>query len=280
MRSRCKINLCLEILGRRDDGFHELRTVFQTVSLADELTVELGGDSIRVRVPEGGAPEGPENLCWRAAEEYRGLRGWPDGVTITLRKRVPSGAGLGGGSSNAAATLVALAELDHRPPAADELKRIAAKLGSDVAFFIEGGTALGSGRGEQIERLPDAEGLNIVLAMPDLHVSTPEAYGLLEPGDFTDGSRAQTMAAAIGRGADASEIASHIHNGFRRAVTQRWPAMGDTLRALDEAGAIRAEVSGSGAACFGLFAGEASASDAAEELARRGMWAVSTEAGR
>jgi 4-diphosphocytidyl-2-C-methyl-D-erythritol kinase len=279
MRSRCKINLCLEILGRRGDGFHELRTVFQTVSLADELTIEVGGDGIRVRAPEGGAPEGPENLCWQAAEAYRELRGWPDGASITLRKRVPSGAGLGGGSSNAAATLVALAELDEQPPAADELKRIAAKLGSDIAFFLEGGTALGSGRGEQIERLPAAEGLNIVLAMPDLHVSTGEAYGLLAPGDFTDGSRVERMAEAIRRGADASEIATHIHNGFRRAVTQRWSAVADALRAIDEAGAMRAEISGSGAACFGLFADETSAAKAAEELAGRGMWAVSAEAG-
>lgn len=279
MRSRCKINLCLEILGRRDDGFHELRTVFQTVSLADELTVEVGGDGIRVRVPEGGAPEGPENLCYQAAEEYREVRGWPEGAIITLRKRVPSGAGLGGGSSNAAATLVALAELDDDPPADDELKRIAAGLGSDVAFFAEGGTALGSGRGEKIERLPDVESLNIVLAMPDLHVSTPEAYGLLAPGDFTDGSRAEAMAKAIRRGADADELASHIHNGFRRAVTQRWPEVAETLLALDEAGAIRAEVSGSGAACFGLFADETSAAKAADELAGRGMWAVSAESG-
>ncbi len=273
LRSWCKVNLCLEILERRDDGFHELRTVFQSVSLGDTLSIETAA-STAVTVPEGGAPEGPANLCWQAIEAYRERRGWPAGARVQLHKRVPSGAGLGGGSSNAAATLCGLAELDDDPPSAETIRELAAGLGSDVAFFVAGGTALGSGRGEELQALPGPRELHLVLARPELSIGTAEAYGLLEAGDFSDGSRTLAMADALRRGAGGDEIAEHVHNAFTRAVAGRWPAVAETIEALSEAGAIRAEMSGSGSVCFGLFGDAETAAAAANELRRQDVWAT------
>ena len=271
--AHCKVNLCLEVLGRRGDGYHDLATVFQTVSPADEFNVEVGGTDIQVIVTAGEAPAGPENLCWRAAESYRQLRGWPVGVRIELTKRVPSAAGLGGGSSDAAATLNALAALDAQPLEPDDIRRLAAALGSDVAFFIEGGTALGTGRGERLEQLPALDSVSIVLAKPELAIPTAEAYGMLRAGDFTDGTRAQAMAQVIRRGGSVAEIAGYVHNAFTAALTHRWPVLRETLDAIKRAGAVAAQVSGSGAACFGLFESCEQAEQAAESLRRAGLWA-------
>ncbi len=277
LSSYCKVNLCLEILGRRDDGYHELSTIFQTVSLADYLTLQVGGRHIEIRVPGAGAPAGPDNLAWRAAEAYQRLRGWPDGLLIELDKRVPSGAGLGGGSSNAAALLNGLRMLDDQPPARAALLRLATELGSDVAFFLEGGTALGRGRGERLEALPLPGNCWFTLIRPELHISTAEAYGLLETGDFSDGARAEAMAEALRRGAGAEVIAKHIFNGFTRALVARWSQLGELTEALTNAGASAAAISGSGSAAFGLFADAESAHAAAQMLRNGDLWATVVE---
>lgn len=277
LRSFCKVNLCLEVLGRREDGYHELATVFQTVSLADTLTVVPTAGPDLLRVPRGGAPAGPDNLCLRAVRAYRNQRGWPPGVRLQLDKTVPAGAGLGGGSSNAAATLRALALLDDQPPSDQALHQIAATLGADVAFFLTGGTALGTGRGEKIERLPDLAGLPLVLARPRLSISTAEAYGMLSPEDFSDGARARAMAQAICEGAGIEGIAAHLHNAFTASLVRRWPEVAEVLEALRDAGAVRAEVSGSGSACFGLFPDADAAEAAALRLQVLGLWAVEVQ---
>lgn len=276
MRCFCKVNLCLEVLGRRADGYHELRTVFQTVSLADELALEVPGSDIEVSVPGGGAPAGPDNLCWQAAAAYRRARGWPEGVRIELRKHVPAGAGLGGGSSNAAGVLTGLAALDRQPPAESELLCLAAELGSDVAFFVKGGTALGRGRGEQLQALPTLSDCWLVLARPDLAIPTAEAYALLAPQDFTEGARAEAMADVLRRGGSAVEAARHVYNSFTRPLVERWPQMAELTGSLARAGALAAAISGSGSAAFGLFTEAEAASAAAEELVAEGLWATVT----
>ena len=161
-----KINLVLEILGRRDDGFHALETVFQTLELADEVAVEVRpGDGIGLVVEGADLPAGPENLAWRAAAAYTARH--PIGrVAIHLRKRVPHGAGLGGGSSDAAAVLRALARLDPDPLPATDLAVIALALGSDVPFFLVGGTAHALGRGEELTPLPDAADQVVTILKP------------------------------------------------------------------------------------------------------------------
>jgi len=277
LSSYCKVNLCLEILGRRDDGYHELSTVFQTVSLADYLALQVGGRRIQIEVPGAGAPAGPGNLAWRAAHAYQRLRGWPDGLRIELHKRVPASAGLGGGSSNAAAAVNGLAALDDGPPDRAELLRLAAELGSDVAFFLEGGTALGRGRGERLDPLPAPANCWLTLTRPDLHISTAEAYGLLEAGDFSDGARAEAMADALRRGAGTDGIAEHVFNGFTRPLTARWPQLAELTEALTNAGALAAAISGSGSAVFGLFADVESALTTANMLRDSDLWATVVE---
>jgi 4-diphosphocytidyl-2-C-methyl-D-erythritol kinase len=273
----CKVNLCLEITGRRDDGYHDLATVFQTVSLADGVMVEAHEEpGISVSVTDGGAPEGEANLCWQAAEAYQDECGWPGGVAVTLDKRVPSGAGLGGGSSDAAAVLRGLAELDNSPPEQAALEEIARGLGADVAFFLTGGTAAATGRGDQITSLIDLPACRIVLIRPDLEISTAEAYSLLREEDFTDGRRASEMADAIATGA-AAEIPRYVFNGFAGVLEERWPVLGELKQALCRQGAIAAEITGSGSAVFGIFDDHATALAAGEALAERGSWARLTE---
>lgn len=271
-----KVNLCLEITGRRADGYHDLATVFQTVSLADRVTVETRDAGIEVSVPEGGAPEGRANLCWKAADLYRRERGWPAGTRIKLRKNVPSGAGLGGGSSDAAAVLTALATLDDSPPPHATLAEIARQLGADVAFFLTGGTAIATGRGDRLEALPDLPACRILLVRPDLQISTAEAYGMLGEEDFTDGSRAAAMAGAIEE-ERAVDIPQNVFNGFSRVLEERWPVLGELKRALRDGGALAAEITGSGSAVFGIFDDHAVAERCGRDLAEDGYWARLTE---
>ena len=158
IRSHAKINWHLEVVRRRPDGYHDLRTIFQTIELADELEVERAGSGIELEVADGGTELAADrtNLAWRAAELYRERFGDGGvGVRIRLRKRIPIGAGLGGGSSNAAAVLAALARSDGRDPASGELLAAAAELGADVPFFLVGGVAAGLGRGDVIRALAD-----------------------------------------------------------------------------------------------------------------------------
>ena len=178
-KSPCKVNLLLNILGRRGDGFHELETVMQPVNLCDELAFERGGNGIRLTCGEKGLPTDSRNLVFRAAEKFFAAAKISDGVKIHLRKKIPLAAGLGGGSGNAAATLLALNELFDAPIASGKLQEIAATLGSDVPFFLQGKPALALGRGEKIQPLGELPALDdkaILLIHPGFGISTPWAY--------------------------------------------------------------------------------------------------------
>ncbi len=182
-RSFAKVNLHLEVVGRREDGYHELRTLFQTIDLADELEVERGGRGVALEVVGAELPAGPGNLAWRAAAAF--LARWAEageGVRLRLTKRIPAGGGLGGGSANAATVLLALCAVWNLRPAYAELWREARELGADVPFFLVGGTALGFGRGDEIVPLPDPAGpaLELWLAMPPFAVPTRAVFGALE----------------------------------------------------------------------------------------------------
>lgn len=269
-----KINLCLEVLRRRTDGYHELATVFQAVTLADRVRVEpRDAAGISLQVTGEAVPEGRDNLAWRAVEVYQQLRRWPEGAAITLVKNVPVGAGLGGGSSDAAAVMQGLAELDPQPPDAHELAVAMATLGSDVPFFLTHGTAFGRSRGDELVGLADLPPCWIVLTRPDFSVSTREAYELLEPCDFTDGGRAHQMADAIDAGAEIEEIAELVANAFARPLTERRPVFGTLKQELRAAGALAAEITGSGSALFGLFREPGPAEAARAQLVAQGRWA-------
>lgn len=304
LRCYAKINLTLEILGRRDDGYHDLSTIFQAVALHDELQVRLE-PSERVAVDElrvaGLSVPIEGNLVLRAVEAYRREFGLIGQANLGLHKHIPIGAGLGGGSSDAAGVLKGLRALtahgvngerrptpgpSRRPQTVCEgwgngngpdqrLVEVAAGLGSDVAFFLGSGTALGQGRGERLSALPVPEGW-LVVAKPEAAVSTAEAYGLLTADDFTDGTRTQECAEALRAGCGLREVASDLYNGFAAPVERRWPEIRVLRDRLLELGAVNAMLSGSGSAVFGIFVEQAGSEAAAASLGADGIWAVAT----
>lgn len=250
-----KVNLSLRVLGKRADGFHEIRTVFQAVDLADEVSVDLAGRGVSVRVE--GADVGPEreNLAYRAAEAFLDATGKTHGVRIELVKRIPAGAGLGGGSSDAAAVLRCLAALSSSPPSAGSLHRIGAALGSDVPFFLgDSPLARASGRGEVLTALPPLPEAHMVLALPLVHVATAEAYRALARGplEHSDAAAGRTDAGSANPHSWPDAMAM-LHNDFEGAVAPLYDEIARSLDALRGAGASGTLLSGSGAASFGLF---------------------------
>ncbi|MEZ5395793.1 MAG: 4-(cytidine 5'-diphospho)-2-C-methyl-D-erythritol kinase [Bryobacterales bacterium] len=266
-RAFAKVNLGLRILDRRPDGFHELRTVFQTISLADRVRVgwkQAKQTKIELTCSDPEL-ENPDNLAWRAADALLRLTGRTGRVHVQIDKRVPAGAGLGGGSSDAGAVLRALGLLLSATPA--ELQWEAAEtLGSDVPFFLQGGRAVGLGRGEELYPLPEQKRQWMILATPDVHVSTAEAYRALAASrsaltpdrkgfilrGFCAGFRASSRA-------DGNELAGALTNDFEDIVFQQFPKLERVKQELLRIGAKQALMSGSGSALFGVFEDRAAA---------------------
>lgn len=231
LRSLAKINLDLRVLGKRADGFHDIRTIFQTISLADTIDIEYT-PARRLHVELDSTPVIENNLIQKAAE----LLAIPGRFTIRLKKRIPMGAGLGGGSSNAAAMLLAIPALTGKRIPFDDLVRLGTELGSDVPFFLVGGMALGLGRGTEIHPLPDAKLAHAVIVAPGIHVSTREAYAAID---------------AHGQQAAAND--ERAANDFEAVVFRRHPELKAIRDKLRKSGAERAMMSGSGSAVFGIF---------------------------
>lgn len=295
VRAYAKINLGLNIAQRRPDGFHELRTILQTISLADDLVIEVRrGRGISLTVT-GDAPADSSNLAWRAAAlaaESWAIRGH---VALHLTKRIPAGAGLGGGSSDAAAVLRALALTARRPPAPAAVLALGAQLGSDVPALLLGGTVLGLGRGEEVYTLADLAPWHCVLAMPrggaGKAISTPEAYArwdLHHPGLTPLAASATIMRfcslvqqvlpafrapLTVTRNREfpsgGSKVHAGIENDFQPEVFSLSPDFPRIHRQLQRASAAWVSLTGSGAAQFGLFAEAGRAAQAAARLAVR-----------
>jgi len=273
-RTPAKVNLILEVLGRRPDGYHDLALVFQAISLEDELEVRPADSDVVVRVE--GIPVLPTdgtNLVAKAAQSFfeeTRLRG---GVSIVLRKRIPLAAGLGGGSSDAAATLIALNELYATNLPETSMLSLAARLGSDVAFFLKGGTALGRGRGEILERLPDVPAMAIVLAKPAAGLSTAAVYGsgLIQS---TDGGRAQGFGKTLGS-ATSEQVALSLFNALEGPAFHLLPECRAIRDELMEAGCLGAMVSGSGSTVFGIAENEVRSGEIALRVAKPGRFTAS-----
>ena len=258
-----KINSCLYVLGRRADGYHELRTIFQTIGLHDTLSFSsLRNPKLELSCDDPSLPTGRGNLVWRAVAAARRALGMRAGVHVRLQKRIPVARGLGGGSSDAAAALLGIERLAGRPIAAEERLRIAAQLGSDVPFFLCGGRAFGIGRGEEIYPLPDEPKAAVLLVSPaGIGVRTREAYGWLRAPRLTAPaaeSKLRRFCALCWSGQG-----SLLENDFEAPVFRRHPRLARIKRALLRHGAAGAALAGSGSAVFGVFQSPAQARRAA-----------------
>jgi 4-diphosphocytidyl-2-C-methyl-D-erythritol kinase len=250
VRAFAKINLDLRVLGKRADGFHELRTIFQTVSLADRLEIAFT-PARRTTIELDDSAEIPDNLVVRAAGLVLDAMGVAGRVAMRLEKRIPMGAGLGGGSSDAAAVLLALPVLARHPLRLATLSAIGQQLGSDVPFFLLGGTAVGIGRGTELFPLPDAPALPGLIVAPGIHVSTADAYRALSP-HLTTESQENKIFSFQSHAWDVINAAG-FQNDFEPVVFEREPRLAALKRKLAAAGARPAMMSGSGSSLFGLF---------------------------
>lgn len=274
-----KINLTLEILGRRDDGFHEIRSVMQAISLFDTLTfapAPAGQVSLLGGTPDALPDTG--NLVYRAAMALKKATGVDKGAEITLEKRIPVGAGLGGGSSDAATTLLALNTLWECGLTTAHLAEIGAGLGSDIPFFMTGGTALVTGRGEILTPLPAPETLWVVLARPDTPLPTAAVYrayadsGTLPCPDNASQHMVDVLAIAGLSGARIDRVAKALRNDLQSIAFGLCPEARSVAQRLWDLGARGALLSGSGSAVFGLCEGETDARRMAEALREHGLW--------
>jgi 4-diphosphocytidyl-2-C-methyl-D-erythritol kinase len=249
--AHAKINLTLDVLGRRADGYHELASVMQTIALHDVLAFhEIAGEELQFtcNVPE---LAGPDNLVVRAAEMVRAQVGWRRGLRIELYKRVPWPAGLGGGSSDAACVLRTLNRWWHLELGQKELLELAASLGSDVPFFLIGGTALVEGRGERVTPLPDLPGWWVMLVKADLVVPTPHVFHRMDPSLYTDGRSTAEVVAHI-RSA-MNPPAALLRNALEAPAIALFPEIARYMAILRAAGAPAVHMSGSGPTLFALF---------------------------
>ncbi len=269
-RAHAKINLTLEVLGRRADGYHTLASVMQTIALHDTLAIAVSTDGHLQCFSDLPELNTQENLVTQAAERMRREAGRLElGARIELRKLTPVQAGLGGGSSDAASTLMQLNDLWDvgLPPA--RLLELAAELGSDVPFFLSGGTALIEGRGEIVTPLPDAEPLWLLLAKPDIGISTPAVFANVGLADYCEGANTFALAAAI-RAGEPLPFAL-LANSLEPGVMRSYPEL-DRLRArLLDAGAPLVRMSGSGPSLFVPFRRLEEASDVFQRARASGL---------
>ena len=278
VRAHAKINLDLRVLGPRLDGYHELRTVYQTIALHDVIECVPREGPLAIDCDTAGVPLDESNLVWRAADAlWRALRRRPPvrDVLIRLHKNIPLQAGLGGGSADAAAALMALSRLWKVPVRPAQLTDVAATLGADVPFFLAGGTALGLGRGDEVYPLADLPRHWIVLLVPGFGVSTADAY------DWYDSER------DLSRGSGSREAqhvpgpwpsrAAQMINDLEAPIARHHPEIDHMRTALRRAGALAAAMSGSGSAVFGLFQKRADALAAVDGLSGSGWRVILTE---
>jgi 4-diphosphocytidyl-2-C-methyl-D-erythritol kinase len=277
IRAHGKINLDLRVLGTRADGFHELRTVFQAISLHDTITVVPRAGPFAIECATAGVPLDRSNLVWKAAQAlWRAVRRQGDvrDVIVHLEKNIPVRAGLGGGSGNAAAALIALARAWGVQVRPSQLTDVAATLGADVPFFLSGGTALGLGRGEEIYPLADLPRHWIVLLVPGFGVSTVDAYNWYDSERDVD--RGVVREPQHVPGPWPSRAAQMI-NDLEPPIARRHPEIDQMKAALRRSGALAAAMSGSGSAVFGLFQRSAEARAAVDRLAGSGWKVLLTE---
>ncbi|WP_224982811.1 4-(cytidine 5'-diphospho)-2-C-methyl-D-erythritol kinase [Geomonas agri] len=267
LQAPAKVNYRLDVLGKRPDGYHDLRMVMQRVGLYDEITIALSATpGIRVTCGKKGVPDGPGNIAWRAADVLLKLSGKETGIDIAIDKRIPVAAGLGGGSSDAATVLMGVNELLGLGLSDQHLMEIGVKLGADVPFFIFKKTALAEGIGDKLTALESMPSLWVVLVNPGIHVSTAWVYQNL----ILTGKRPATI--IRGSYSNATEVAELLSNDLEPVTCGKHPLLNEVKDMLLAAGAAGSLMSGSGATVFGIFEDEAVARKAAADIAAAHGW--------
>jgi len=273
--SFAKVNLTLDVLGKRADGYHELRTILQTIDLADTLTFEVIERGVEIECDEPGFPLDGSNLIARAFVSFQHLTQIRGGIHVKVEKRIPMAAGLGGGSSNAAITLLALRRLFSYDLKLSQLIELGREIGADVPFFFSGGRAIGIGRGDEVYPLEDIEVGSLLLVNCGVRVATRDVYGLLSVGLTRDEGKVimpfSLEAAYAGLGRSCVGLTA-LQNDLEAVVFSRYPLLSEVKQRLVGAGARLAVMSGSGATVFAIFDSEATLSVACEELSRSGWW--------
>lgn len=264
LRAYAKINLGLQILSKRLDGYHDIETIFHQINLYDEIDIVQNGSGIHFTTDSPNLPADASNLCVRAATILHDLTGAQGGVEITLRKRIPIGAGLGGGSSDAATVLKGICKLWNLDISLQELHLLSSGLGSDVPFFLDGGTAYATGRGEKLEPLKLSTPYWIVVVSPPVHISTVWAYSNFTLNPHV---RRENMKALVTDGLrEPRVLVNKLRNDFEPLVFQRYPEIMRVKELLVKGGADFALMSGSGSSVFGLFNNESYARELTKQL--------------
>lgn len=258
-----KLNLCLDILNKRDDGFHNLKSIFYETKLCDELSVLEMKENTDQEIVNGPFADeligGGTNLCLKAIELIRGIYpDWNNGIHYQLTKCIPTQAGIGGGSSDAVGMLKACQTLLSQTESGiteQLLYELSLKLGSDCPFFLKGDGALVQGRGGKLEHFEIKRRLNLMIIVPHDRVSTGEAFGSLDPSDFSEKSDTHQLQDYLsGKEVQLEEI--FLQNTFQKSVSKYFPGVAMALAELDQLGATHSLMSGSGSACFGIFTSE------------------------
>jgi 4-diphosphocytidyl-2-C-methyl-D-erythritol kinase len=274
LRAFAKINLGLEVLGRREDGYHELRTIFQTIDLHDDVLVEARTRDIEVSCDDPAVPEGEGNLAWRAARDLRRYGRVSAGARIAIHKRIPVGSGLGGGSSNAATVLMGLNRLWRLALDEGRLRQLAARLGADVPYFFTGGTAVGVGRGDEVYPLREQVESSVVVAFPGLAVSTAAVFARADAA-LTPRESGHMLVRFIARRVGGGSGYEALSNQLEEAALAEVPELTERVRRirgiLIRERALLVSLTGSGSAYYGLFGDRAAAGRAREALRAAGF---------
>lgn len=248
-----KLNLTLDVLGKRDDGYHDLKSVMQTVSVRDDIEIDVGtGKPWCLKCDKEGIPTDERNLAWKAAKLYcEVMKKDPDGLEIRITKRIPSQAGMGGGSADAAAVLRALNEYYGNPLSIGALAELGAQVGSDVPFCVVGGTCMCEGRGEKLRRLPNMPDCIFVVCKPGFSVSTPELYKKIDEVAIAKRPNHMAMESALIAG-DLEQVARNVFNVFDPVVTADHLELNYIKSLFHQYGAVTYQMTGSGSATFAI----------------------------
>lgn len=249
-----KLNLTLDVLGKREDGYHDLQSVMQTISIRDDIEIDVGtGKPWRLLCSDETLPTDERNLAWKAADVFcRTLNRDPDGLEIRIVKRIPSGAGMGGGSADAAAVLRALNRHYGEPLSVLALAELGAQVGSDVPFCVLGGTAMVEGRGERLRKLPNMPDCIFVVCKPDFSVSTPELYEKIDRVAIPQRPDNRAMETALLAG-DLGAVAENLCNVFDPVVTSEHLELNYIKSICHSYGALNQQMTGSGSAVFAIL---------------------------